>query len=53
MCQTIADWIDAVRLGHNDRLPAERMMSAHFATNRITLRVAKLTLNNIPSPSVC
>lgn len=40
ICQTIADWIDAGRLGHNDRLPAERMMSAHFATTRITLREA-------------
>lgn len=40
ICQTIADWIDAGRLGHNDRLPAERMMSAHFATTHITLREA-------------
>ncbi|MBT9432162.1 UTRA domain-containing protein [Candidatus Sodalis endolongispinus] len=32
--------INAGRLGHNDRLPAERMMSAHFATTRITLREA-------------
>ncbi|WP_409309673.1 UTRA domain-containing protein [Pectobacterium sp. B1J-3] len=38
--QAIAGWLEQGTLGHNDRLPAERILSARFATTRITLREA-------------
>ncbi|WP_410012641.1 UTRA domain-containing protein [Sodalis sp. C49] len=40
ICQAIAGWIAQGDLTHNDRLPAERMLSEQFATTRITLREA-------------
>lgn len=38
--QAIANWLETGTLGHNARLPAERELSTHFATTRITLREA-------------
>lgn len=40
ICQAIANWLDEGELAHNERLPAERILSARFATTRITLREA-------------
>lgn len=40
ICLTIAGWIELGELTHNDRLPAERVLSAQFTTTRITLREA-------------
>lgn len=40
VCQAITGWITQGVLTHNDRLPAERILSEQFATTRITLREA-------------
>lgn len=40
ICQAISGWITQGVLTHNDRLPAERILSEQFATTRITLREA-------------
>jgi len=40
ICQAITGWITQGVLTHNDRLPAERILSEQFATTRITLREA-------------
>lgn len=40
ICQAITGWIEQGELSHNDRLPAERMLSEQFTTTRITLREA-------------
>jgi DNA-binding GntR family transcriptional regulator len=46
ICQAISGWIERGELGHNDRLPAERILSGQFATTRITLREALGQLEN-------
>lgn len=40
ICEAISGWIEKGELTHNDRLPAERVLSEQFATTRITLREA-------------
>ncbi|TKI04419.1 UTRA domain-containing protein [Martelella alba] len=40
ICQAITGWIMQGVVTHNDRLPAERLLSEQFATTRITLREA-------------
>ncbi|NDL65190.1 UTRA domain-containing protein [Acerihabitans arboris] len=40
ICQAISGWIEQGELTHNDRLPAERVLSEQFTTTRITLREA-------------
>ncbi|WP_404802300.1 UTRA domain-containing protein [Brenneria izbisi] len=40
ICQAIVSLLDEGELRYNDRLPAERILSARFATTRITLREA-------------